>query len=31
VVGTCNATMRLRDGDRIRVDGEPGTVELLAP
>ncbi|MEV4382234.1 PEP/pyruvate-binding domain-containing protein [Streptosporangium sp. NPDC049644] len=31
VVGTGNATMRLRDGDRIRVDGERGTVELLAP
>ncbi|SDH01718.1 PEP/pyruvate-binding domain-containing protein [Nonomuraea jiangxiensis] len=31
VVGTGNATMRLHDGDRIRVDGERGTVELLAP
>ncbi|WP_406317401.1 PEP-utilizing enzyme [Streptosporangium sp. NBC_01639] len=30
VVGTGNATMRLRDGDRIRVDGERGTVEVLA-
>jgi rifampicin phosphotransferase len=30
VVGTGNATMRLHDGDRIRVDGERGTVELLA-
>ncbi|MFG3441296.1 PEP-utilizing enzyme [Nonomuraea sp. NPDC047897] len=29
VVGTGNATIRLRDGDRIRVDGERGTVELL--
>ncbi|MEO3802482.1 PEP/pyruvate-binding domain-containing protein [Nonomuraea sp. B1E8] len=29
VVGTGNATMRLRDGDRIRVDGERGTVESL--
>lgn len=29
VVGTGNATMRLHDGDRIRVDGERGTVELL--
>ncbi|RBQ11636.1 pyruvate, phosphate dikinase [Spongiactinospora rosea] len=29
VVGTGNATMRLHDGDRIRVDGEHGTVELL--
>ncbi|MEU4835434.1 PEP/pyruvate-binding domain-containing protein [Streptosporangium sp. NPDC023615] len=31
VVGTGNATARLRDGDRIRVDGERGTVEVLAP
>ncbi|TDE59037.1 pyruvate, phosphate dikinase [Nonomuraea mesophila] len=31
VVGTGNATMRLRDGDRIRVDGERGTVESLEP
>ncbi|MER5646793.1 PEP/pyruvate-binding domain-containing protein [Streptosporangium sp. NPDC002524] len=31
VVGTGNATMRLRDGDRVRVDGEHGTVELLEP
>ncbi|GAA2870946.1 hypothetical protein GCM10010517_31240 [Streptosporangium fragile] len=31
VVGTGNATARLRDGARIRVDGERGTVELLAP
>jgi len=29
VVGTGNATMRLRDGDRVRVDGECGTVEVL--
>ncbi|NJP90073.1 pyruvate, phosphate dikinase [Nonomuraea sp. FMUSA5-5] len=29
VVGTGNATMRIHDGDRIRVDGERGTVELL--
>ncbi|WP_406673280.1 PEP/pyruvate-binding domain-containing protein [Nonomuraea sp. N2-4H] len=29
VVGTGNATMRVRDGDRIRVDGERGTVEVL--
>ncbi|MDP9861492.1 MULTISPECIES: PEP/pyruvate-binding domain-containing protein [Streptosporangium] len=29
VVGTGNATMRLPDGARIRVDGERGTVELL--
>ena len=27
VVGTGNATMRLHDGDHIRVDGEHGTVE----
>ncbi|MEN3610894.1 PEP/pyruvate-binding domain-containing protein [Plantactinospora sp. ZYX-F-223] len=29
VVGTGNATRRLRDGDRVRVDGARGTVELL--
>ncbi len=29
VVGTGKATMRLHDGDRIRVDGERGTVERL--
>ncbi|SDJ30629.1 pyruvate, water dikinase [Nonomuraea maritima] len=29
VVGTRNATTRLRDGDLVRVDGERGTVELL--
>lgn len=29
VVGTGNATVRLRDGDRVRVDGERGTVEVL--
>jgi pyruvate,water dikinase len=29
VVGTGNATMRLQDGDRVRVDGERGTVEVL--
>jgi hypothetical protein len=29
VVGTGNATMHLRDGDRVRVNGERGTVELL--
>ncbi|MCF6468164.1 pyruvate, phosphate dikinase [Nonomuraea sp. MG754425] len=29
VVGTGNATMRVRDGERIRVDGERGTVESL--
>jgi pyruvate,water dikinase len=28
-VGTGNATMRLHDGDRIRVDGERGTVDRL--
>jgi rifampicin phosphotransferase len=30
VVGTGNATMRLHDGDRVRVDGERGTVEVLS-
>lgn len=29
VVGTGNATMRVRDGDKIRVDGARGTVELI--
>jgi len=29
VVGTGNATMRLRTGDRVRVDGGQGTVEIL--
>ncbi|GHH66716.1 hypothetical protein GCM10017673_12720 [Streptosporangium violaceochromogenes] len=29
VVGTGNATMRIHDGDRVRVDGERGTVEVL--
>ena len=29
VVGCGNATMRLHDGDRVRVDGERGTVEVL--
>ncbi len=29
VVGCGNATMRLRTGDRLRVDGERGTVEVL--
>ncbi|MFE3449063.1 PEP/pyruvate-binding domain-containing protein [Nonomuraea sp. NPDC059194] len=29
VVGTGNATMRIKDGDRVRVDGERGTVEVL--
>jgi pyruvate,water dikinase len=29
VVGCGNATMRLHTGDRVRVDGERGTVELL--
>jgi len=31
VVGCSNATMRLHTGDRVRVDGSRGTVELLAP
>ncbi len=30
VVGCGNATMRLRTGDRVRVDGSAGTVEVLA-
>jgi pyruvate,water dikinase len=30
VVGCGNATARLRSGDRVRVDGEAGTVEVLA-
>jgi len=29
VVGTGNATARIRTGDRLRVDGERGTVEIL--
>ncbi|WP_327086308.1 PEP-utilizing enzyme [Nonomuraea sp. NBC_01738] len=29
VVGTGNATVRIHDGDRIRVDGARGTVEVL--
>src|SRR6202012_5693359 len=31
VVGCGNATMRLHSGDRIRVDGGKGTVEVLRP
>ncbi|WP_285100603.1 PEP/pyruvate-binding domain-containing protein [Promicromonospora sp. MEB111] len=31
VVGCGNATMRLRTGDLVRVDGEHGTVEVLTP
>jgi pyruvate,water dikinase len=31
VVGTGNATSRLHTGDRVRVDGEHGTVEVLGP
>lgn len=31
VVGCGNATMRLRTGDLLRVDGERGTVEVLTP
>jgi pyruvate,water dikinase len=31
VVGCGNATMRVRTGDLLRVDGERGTVEILAP
>jgi len=30
VVGTGNATLRLRTGDRVRVDGGRGTVEVLS-
>ena len=30
VVGCGDATMRLRTGDRLRVDGSRGTVEVLA-
>ena len=29
VVGCGNATMRIRTGDRLRVDGARGTVEIL--
>jgi pyruvate,water dikinase len=29
VVGTGNATVRIRDGQRIRVDGGRGTVTIL--
>jgi pyruvate,water dikinase len=29
VVNCSNATMRLRTGDRVRVDGGQGTVEIL--
>jgi pyruvate,water dikinase len=31
VVGCGNATRRLHSGDRVRVDGRRGTVEILAP
>jgi phosphoenolpyruvate synthase/pyruvate phosphate dikinase len=31
VVGCGNATMRLRTGDLVRVDGEHGTVDVLEP
>lgn len=31
VVGCGNATMRLRTGDRVRVDGGQGTVEVVEP
>jgi pyruvate,water dikinase len=30
VVGVHEATTRLRTGDRIRLDGSAGTIELLA-
>jgi pyruvate,water dikinase len=29
VVGTGNATSRIRTGDRVRVDGDHGTVTIL--
>jgi pyruvate,water dikinase len=29
VVGTVNGTARIRDGQRIRVDGTSGTIDLL--
>jgi len=31
VVGCGNATMRLKTGDRVRVDGGKGIVEILLP
>ncbi|HOS42888.1 MAG TPA: PEP-utilizing enzyme [Armatimonadota bacterium] len=31
VVGCGDATLRLRTGDRVRVDGGRGTVEVLPP
>ena len=31
VVGCGNATVRIHSGDRVRVDGEHGTVDLLVP
>nr|WP_238362743.1 PEP-utilizing enzyme [Actinopolymorpha pittospori] len=31
VVGCGNATLRLHTGDRVRVDGEHGTVDVLEP
>jgi len=31
VVGCGDATTRLKNGDRVRVDGARGTVEILAP
>ena len=31
VVGCGNATMLLKTGDRVRVDGGEGTVEILNP
>ena len=31
VVGCGNATMRIRTGDRVRVDGSAGVVEVLGP
>ena len=31
VIGTSNATKRINTGDRIRVDGSSGVVEILGP
>jgi phosphoenolpyruvate-protein kinase (PTS system EI component) len=30
VVGTGDATSRIKTGDRLRVDGDSGTVEILS-
>jgi phosphohistidine swiveling domain-containing protein len=31
VVGTRDATARIRDGARVAIDGDAGTVRVLAP